>query len=89
MTGHDAVDEEQRHLGRLLDRLEELRADTRARLDAVLRARGELLRRDRSGSRSRGSIRRSWRRSTPPTWACTSVGWTWRTERSGGSGAWD
>ena len=32
MTGYDAVDEEQRHLGRLLDRLEELRADTRARL---------------------------------------------------------
>ena len=40
MTGHDAVDEEQRHLGRLLDRLEELRADTRARLDAVLRGTG-------------------------------------------------
>ncbi|AWH91950.1 HelD family protein [Dietzia lutea] len=40
MTGHDAVDEEQRHLGRLLDRLEELRADTRARLDAVLRTSG-------------------------------------------------
>ena len=40
MTGYDAVDEEQRHLGRLLDRLEELRADTRARLDAVLRGTG-------------------------------------------------
>ncbi|MDX2357234.1 HelD family protein [Dietzia sp. PP-33] len=40
MTGHDAVDEEQRHLGRLLDRLEELRADTRARLDSVLRGSG-------------------------------------------------
>ncbi|MDO8395288.1 MAG: AAA family ATPase [Dietzia sp.] len=40
MTEHDAVDEEQRHLGRLLDRLEELRADTRARLDAVLRGTG-------------------------------------------------
>ncbi|WP_216694254.1 HelD family protein [Dietzia psychralcaliphila] len=40
MTGHDAVAEEQRHLGRLLDRLEELRADTRARLDAVLRGTG-------------------------------------------------
>ncbi|MBB1030817.1 AAA family ATPase [Dietzia sp. SLG310A2-38A2] len=40
MTGHDAVDEEQRHLGRLLDRLEELRTDTRARLDAVLRGTG-------------------------------------------------
>ena len=40
MTGPDAVDEEQRHLGRLLDRLEELRADTRARLDTVLRGTG-------------------------------------------------
>lgn len=40
MTGHDAVDEEQRHLGRLLDRLEELKADTRARLDTVLRGSG-------------------------------------------------
>ncbi|WP_291083053.1 ATP-binding domain-containing protein [Dietzia sp. UBA5065] len=40
MTSHDAVDEEQRHLGRLLDRLEELRAATRARLDAVLRGSG-------------------------------------------------
>lgn len=40
MTGHDAVDEEQRHLGRLLDRLEELKADTRARLDTVLRGAG-------------------------------------------------
>jgi DNA helicase IV len=40
MTEHDAVAEEQRHLGRLLDRLEELRAGTRARLDAVLRGSG-------------------------------------------------
>ncbi len=40
MTGHDALEEEQRHLGRLLDRLEELRADTRARLDSVLRGSG-------------------------------------------------
>lgn len=40
MTGHDALEEEQRHLGRLLDRLEELRADTRTRLDAVLRDSG-------------------------------------------------
>ncbi|WP_194860415.1 ATP-binding domain-containing protein [Dietzia sp. SYD-A1] len=40
MTESDAVDEEQRHLGRLLDRLEELRSDTRARLDAVLRGTG-------------------------------------------------
>ena len=40
MTGHDAVDEEQRHLGRLLDRLEELKADTRARLNTVLRGSG-------------------------------------------------
>lgn len=34
------VDEEQRHLARLLDRLEELRTDTRARLDVVLRGTG-------------------------------------------------
>ncbi|HHX86508.1 MAG TPA: AAA family ATPase, partial [Actinomycetales bacterium] len=40
MTEPDAVAEEQRHLGRLLDRLEELRTDTRARLDAVLRGAG-------------------------------------------------
>lgn len=40
MTGHDALAEEQEHLGRLLDRIEELRADTRARLDAVLRGSG-------------------------------------------------
>lgn len=40
MTGHDALAEEQQHLGRLLDRVEELRADTRARLDAVLRGAG-------------------------------------------------
>ena len=40
MPEHDAVGEEQRHLGRLLDRLEELRADTRARLDSVLRGSG-------------------------------------------------
>ena len=40
MTGHDALAEEQEHLGRLLDRVEELRSDTRARLDAVLRGSG-------------------------------------------------
>ncbi|WP_010542539.1 HelD family protein [Dietzia alimentaria] len=40
MTGPDAVDEEQLHLGRLLDRLEELKTDTRERLDAVLRGSG-------------------------------------------------
>lgn len=40
MTGHDPLAEEQEHLGRLLDRLEELRRDTRARLDAVLRGTG-------------------------------------------------
>ncbi|MFL0580272.1 HelD family protein [Dietzia sp. 179-F 9C3 NHS] len=40
MPEPDAVAEEQRHLGRLLDRLEELRTDTRARLDAVLRGAG-------------------------------------------------
>lgn len=40
MSVADPVDEEQRHLGRLLDRLEELRTDTRARLHAVLRGSG-------------------------------------------------
>lgn len=40
MTGHDPLAEEQEHLGRLLDRVEELRTDTRARLDAVLRGTG-------------------------------------------------
>ena len=40
MTGHDALAEEQEHLGRLLDRVEELRTQTRARLDAVLRGSG-------------------------------------------------
>ncbi|NLD85341.1 MAG: AAA family ATPase [Actinomycetales bacterium] len=40
MTGHDPLAEEQEHLGRLLDRVEELRTDTRARLDAVLRGAG-------------------------------------------------
>lgn len=40
MTEDDVVDEEQQHLGRLLDRLEELRTSTRARLDEVLRGSG-------------------------------------------------
>ena len=40
MPEDDAVAEEQRHLGRLLDRLEDLRADIRARLDSVLRGSG-------------------------------------------------
>ena len=40
MTGPDALAEEQEHLGRLLDRLEELRTQTRARLDTVLRGSG-------------------------------------------------
>lgn len=40
MTGDDAVASEQRHLGRLLDRLEELRTGTRARLDEALSGAG-------------------------------------------------